>query len=230
MVAGAPGRLLARGAEAEVYLVEWGGRPAVLKRRVPKPYRHPLLDRSLRIKRTLTEARMLVRCLELGVSVPVLYEARLSRAEIVMEYVPGVSLRWYLEEHGLDGVAERAARELGRMIGVLHEHGFTHGDVTTSNLIIGEGGSYKLIDLGLAEATRSLEDQAVDVHLYLRAVESTHPEHTEALFNLFLEGYRGVRGGDTTERVLEAVRRIRLMGRYVEERRRRTVWGELRLE
>ncbi len=223
-------RLLARGAEAEVYLTTWAGRPAVLKRRVAKPYRHPRIDRELRLRRTLTEARMLLRCLEMGVSVPVLYEARLADAEIIMEYVEGVTLRWYIEDRGVDSRVVEATVELGRMIGVLHEHGYTHGDVTTSNLIVARGGGYKLIDLGLAEAARSIEDQAVDVHLFLRAVESTHPEHAERLFNLFLEGYRGVRGGDTTERVLEAVRRIRLMGRYVAERRRRTVWEGLRLE
>ncbi len=216
-------RLLARGAEAEVYLVEWGGRPAVLKRRVAKPYRHPRIDEALRRQRTLTEARMLARALELGLDAPALYEARLREAEIIMEYVGGVSLRWWLEERGLDEKAAWATRRLGEMIGVLHEHGFTHGDVTTSNLIV-SGGRAVLIDYGLASASRDPLDQAVDVHLFLRAVESTHPEHAGRLYTLFLEGYRSVRGEDATREVLEGVGRIRLMGRYVEARRR-SVWG-----
>ena len=215
--------MLARGAEAELYLVEWGGREAVLKRRVAKPYRHRVIDERLRRERTLAEARMLARAVELGVDAPALYEARLRDAEIVMEYVPGVSLRWWLEERGLDGVAAAAARRLGEMIGLLHEHGFTHGDVTTSNLIV-SGERFVLIDFGLSSASRDPLDQAVDVHLFLRAVESTHPEHAGRLFTLFLEGYRRVRGEAAAREVLEGVGRIRLMGRYVEARRR-SVWG-----
>lgn len=216
-------RLLAKGAEAELYLTEWGGRPAVLKRRVAKPYRHPLLDRRLRLQRTLTEARMLARAAALGVDAPTLYEARLGEAEIIMEYVRGVNLRWYIEERGVDEAASRAVERLGWMIGVLHENGFTHGDVTTSNVILGEGGRVVLIDFGLASHSEDPLDHAVDLHLFLRAVESTHPEHAPVLFNTFLRGYREARGEDVARRVLEGVGRIRLMGRYVEARRR-AVW------
>ncbi|WP_083818588.1 Kae1-associated kinase Bud32 [Pyrolobus fumarii] len=221
-------KLLARGAEAELYLVEWGGRLAVLKRRVPKPYRHRVIDDALRFRRTLVEARMLVRALELGLSVPLLYEVRLSDAEIIMEYVEGRSLRWYIEECGLDEVAVDAVKRLGWMIGVLHEHGFVHGDVTTSNIIVTGRGSYKLIDFGLSGSSDDEEDKAVDVHLFLRAVESTHPEYADSLYKLFLEGYGEARGREKAEMVAGLVSKIRLMGRYVEERRRRRmVWEGL---
>ena len=167
-------KLLARGAEAELYLTEWGGRRAVLKRRVEKPYRHPMLDRRLRLQRTLTEARMLARAAELGVDAPALYEVRLGEAEIIMEYVEGVSLRWYVEERGVDARASEAAEKLGWMIGVLHENGFTHGDVTTSNVLLGPEGRVVLIDFGLASHSENPLDHAVDLHLFLRALR--YPE------------------------------------------------------
>jgi len=220
-------KLIARGAEAELYLAEWGGLRVVVKRRVAKPYRHRSLDEWLRRKRTITEARMLVRSLELGLDVPVLYEASVRDATLVMEFFDGRPLRWLIEERGVDGLVASATRRLGYMIGVLHEHGFVHGDVTTSNLLVSRDGRVKLIDFGLAGAAEDEEDMAVDVHLYLRAVESTHPEWAETLYKLFLEGYAEARGRDAVDRISALVKKLRLMGRYVEERRRRTVWGEL---
>ncbi len=223
-------RLIARGAEAELYLAEWAGLRVVVKRRVAKRYRHRVLDEWLRRRRTIVEARMLVRSLELGLDVPVLYEASVAETTLVMEYFEGRPLRRVIEERGVDELVAGATRRLGYMIGVLHEHGFVHGDVTTSNLLVSSRGHVKLIDFGLSGAAEDEEDLAVDIHLYLRSLESTHPEWVETLYKLFLEGYMEARGRETVDRITALVKKLRLMGRYVEERRRRTVWGELRSE
>ncbi|CAM9694504.1 unnamed protein product, partial [Choristocarpus tenellus] len=45
--------MLSQGAEARVYATSFCGRPAVIKERFPKSYRHPLLDEKLTTRRTL---------------------------------------------------------------------------------------------------------------------------------------------------------------------------------
>ena len=49
------------GAEARVTSGVFCGKECVVKRRLPKEYRHPVLDNRLRKARTLHEARCLVR-------------------------------------------------------------------------------------------------------------------------------------------------------------------------
>ena len=49
--------LLAKGAEAEIYVVDWFGMRAVLKWRKPKRYRDPALDHQIRRRRTINEVR-----------------------------------------------------------------------------------------------------------------------------------------------------------------------------
>ena len=60
------------GAEAEVISGTWIGRNAVLKRRIPRGYRHPDLERNLSRQRIFAEARILVRLCENGVKSPIL--------------------------------------------------------------------------------------------------------------------------------------------------------------
>ena len=61
------------------------------------------------------------------------------------------------------------------------------------------------------------------MHLYLRSLESTSPQHVKPMMDSFIEGYKSVRGESTAGRILETVKEIRLMGRYVAERR--TAWA-----
>ena len=53
------GRLLYRGAEADVIRGEWQGLDAVFKVRRPLRYRLPVLDEAIRRQRTLREAEMI---------------------------------------------------------------------------------------------------------------------------------------------------------------------------
>ncbi|KSW11324.1 hypothetical protein CF15_00160 [Pyrodictium occultum] len=210
-----------RGAEAYLYLIDWLGRRAVLKLRVAKSYRHPLLDQRLRWRRTVNEAKAVQAALEAGVNAPAIYYVDPAAAAIVMEYIDGVSLRDLVEEK--PGEAARYARMLGEAAARLHAAGISHGDLTTSNVLV-SGDRVYLIDFGLASLRSEERDQAVDVHLYLRSLESTHPEHVDEMLQAFLEGYRRVRGGEAADRIMSLVREIRLMGRYREERR--TAWRQ----
>ena len=213
------GRPHYRGAEAYLYVIEWLGRKAVLKLRIPKRYRHPILDKRLRWRRTANEARAILAAIRAGVNAPAIYYVDPVAGVIVMEYIEAVSLYEVIEKE--PEAAEQYARRLGEAVGILHGKGISHGDLTTSNVLARDGDVY-LIDFGLASLKSSEREQAVDVHLYLRSLESTHPEHVDTMLEAFLEGYRSVRGEAMAEKVMRLVHEIRLMGRYREERR--TAW------
>jgi len=212
-------RLIRRGAESEIRVGPYHILEAVYKLRVPKEYMDPELDRVLRSRRTVREAKILAVALVGGVPAPLLYGVYPLAGLIVMEYIRGPQLKQALEEEIID--PEAAGREAGVILGKLHKAGVVHGDPTTSNFLV-ENNRLRLIDYGLAELTVDLEDRAVDLHLFRRAVEASHPEHAEVLYKSFLEGYRlGL--GDGSEEVIKRAQEVALRGRYVEERRK-TVW------
>lgn len=211
--------LASRGAESEIRVGRWAGVDAVFKLRVSKPYMHPRLDYSLRNSRTRREAKLLSRALGLGASVPRLLAVFPSAGLIVMERIDGVILRDALLRGRYEGLH---VREAGRILGLLHKGWIAHGDPTTSNYIVSRDGRVYLIDFGLAEQVSSLEDLAVDIHLFRRAVESTHASIADKVYRCFSTGYLSA-AGDLGRDVLKRAEEIRLRGRYVEERRR-TVW------
>lgn len=211
--------ILHKGAEAYLYLVEWFGKKAILKHRLPKKYRHHKLDVLLRRRRTVTEVRAIAAAQKINIPTPSIYYVDPIDAIIVMQYLPYPSLSKVIEENLSKAIS--AAEEAGRHVARLHEHGISHGDLTTSNVLVGD--KVYLVDFGLASLHSTDRDNAVDVHLFLRSLESTHPDHVESIFNAFLKGYRSIRG-DKTQNILELVNEIRLMGRYKAERR--TLWGQ----
>ncbi len=217
------GGLLYRGAEAEVYEARWFCMPAVVKVRPPKPYRHARIDELLRTRRTVAEARAMYAALRAGVNVPAVYLVDPVEKMIVMERLEGVSLAALVESN--TPRALEAARQLGSYAARLHAAGVAHGDLTTSNVVV-VGGEVFLVDFGLASLDADEDDYAVDVHLFMRSLESTHPDHVEDMLQSFLEGYRQVAGRDAVENLMKRVEEIRLMGRYREERRR-SVWGQV---
>jgi len=54
--------LLKQGAEARLYSGIFFGRPTIAKERFSKSYRHPVLDRSLTVRRTRAEVKCIQRC------------------------------------------------------------------------------------------------------------------------------------------------------------------------
>lgn len=212
--------LIARGAESELRLGYFYGRRAVYKLRVPKPYMDPRLDARLRRARTVREARVIAAALSGGVPAPRLYMVLPTAGLIVMEYVEGPQLKKALWEAAVDPY--EAGREAGCILGKLHVTGIVHGDPTTSNYIASPRGLV-LVDYGLSEFSEDAEDRAVDIHLFKRAVESTHAGASGTLYEGFIEGYESCMGPGAGA-IVERAREIELRGRYVEERRR-SVWG-----
>ncbi len=211
--------VIARGAESELRLGMFGGVKAVYKVRRRKEYMDPELDRDLRRARTLTEAKILYTARKAGARVPRLLAIFPSLYLIIIEYIDGYKLKdliSYLSEEEC-----HLLTEAGAILGILHNTGIVHGDPTTSNYIVSQEGLY-MIDFGLSEFSSAIEDQAVDLHLFRRAVTSTHAPVAGKAYECFTSGYRQVRG-DRADPVVRRADEILLRGRYVEERR--TVWG-----
>lgn len=201
-------RLIFRGAEAEVFATTFHGLPAVAKRRVAKAYRLPELDRRIRRERTKLEAHVTQEARAAGVRAPRVFDVDLARAQIVFEFVQGPSLRQFL--HAKEPNALDACTEFGRLVGRLHESGYVHGDLTTSNVLTGPEGPV-LIDFGLASRSDEVEYRGVDLHLIERTFASTHPERDD-YFDAFQSGYAHAFGGSA--RALERMNDIKTRARY----------------
>jgi Kae1-associated kinase Bud32 len=100
------------------------------------------------------------------------------------------------------------------MIANLHGSGIVHGDVTTSNLIE-SGGRVHLIDFGLSNYSKLIEDRGVDLLLAKRSLRSTHGKGFAKLFANFLSGYSSS-CGSSGKIVVEKMNEIERRGRYNE--------------
>jgi N6-L-threonylcarbamoyladenine synthase/protein kinase Bud32 len=189
-----------RGAEAVISF----GPATIEKRRVAKRYRVPALDRRLIIERTRAEARLIHAARKAGVPTPVMND--ITADTIVMERIRGTLLTEVLTEENL--------RKTGAAVGKLHTAGITHGDLTTSNLILREGdGACTVIDFGLAQITQEIEQRGVDIHVLYQTLESTAPSRCTGLKAAFEEGYRSTFAG--ADDIIAREHEIELRGRYL---------------
>ncbi len=187
--------LLGRGAEA---VLERDGE-TVIKRRVPKRYRHPLLDAELRRSRTRREAKVLQQA---GVPHPRLLTTD-RESTLTMEFIEGPALKQLLDTDA------QLARKVGRVVAALHDQGIIHGDLTTSNMILRDG-EVVLIDFGLSFTSHDLEHKAVDIHLFKQALESKHHAVFAEAYAAFLEGYAA---SPKSQAVLQRLRIVEKRGR-----------------
>jgi len=190
-----------RGAEATVEIEA----DRVVKRRVPKRYRHPDLDERLRRQRTTLEARLTSEARRHGVPTPLVRDVDPREASIVFEHVGDADLQAAL-------TADRA-RAVGRHLAALHEAGLVHGDPTTRNVRVDLTGEADdrvyLIDFGLGFYTDAVEDYAMDLHVFAQSLDGT-AEDPAAMREAVEAGYADV--GDAA--AIEQLREIESRGRY----------------
>ncbi|MFD1684168.1 bifunctional N(6)-L-threonylcarbamoyladenine synthase/serine/threonine protein kinase [Halobellus litoreus] len=185
-----------RGAEATVTIED----DRVIKRRVPKAYRHPALDDRLRAERTRAEARLTSAARRVGVPTPVVYDVDPTEGTLVFQRVGDDDLAAALS-------ADRC-RAVGRHLATVHGAGFVHGDPTTRNVRVDAERTY-LIDFGLGYHTGHVEDHAMDLHVFKQSVAGTAAD-AEPLLDAVEAGYAAV--GDETVRT--RLREIEGRGRY----------------
>ncbi len=211
--------LIKKGAEANLYLENWHGKKVIIKERIPKKYRLPVLDERIRTYRTVHEPQLMHEAKKAGVPTPTIYMVDLAKKSIIMEYVEGKQVKRILNQLSAKERIE-LCRKIGILIGRLHKNGIIHGDLTTSNMILTSNGKIYFVDFGLGEFSKELEAKGVDLHLMKRALQSTHYLFAEESFNAVLEGYAEAVGEVEAKKVLEKIREIELRGRYIAERRK----------
>ena len=215
------GVMISKGAESNLYRILYCGKTAVLKYRIEKKYRIKELDKKIRRRRTLGEASAIYEAWKKGINVPRLLYADLKRYYLIMEYLEGEVLREAIlkRKYTYEEIDEIAS-SLGDMVANLHNIDIVHGDLTTANIIIKDGLKPFLIDFGLTEKRSDPEAKAVDIEMFYRVLESTHTMEREKFFNTFIQTYK--KNALNSKEIISRFNRIRRMGRYIEERRRRS--------
>ncbi len=197
-------RIIQRGAEAVLYLKNG----KLVKERVKKGYRIQQLDYKIRKQRTKGEAKLMERARASGIRVP---NVRVEdEFKLVMDYIKGRKLK-----DALNNMSEKnrkaVCEEIGKMVAKLHASCITHGDLTTSNMILAKDGLF-FIDFGLGKFSNRVEDQAVDLFLLYEALKSTHFDILEEAWEKIIKAYAC--NYSQAQDVLKRIEKIKKRRRY----------------
>jgi len=206
------GRLIYKGAEADILRGGWQGLEAVFKVRKPLSYRLKVMDDAIRRQRTIHEADMMHAAKAAGVPAPFLFHVDVPAATLVMEFVEGERVKDILGEAPAQAV-NVIFEEFGRSVARLHSSGIMHGDLTTAN-VVRRGKELVFIDFGLSVRTSRLEDHAVDLRLIKETLVGAHsPIAARALEALFRGYAKGV-GLARSRAAFKQLQNIERRGRY----------------
>jgi len=200
------------GAEAKVTLGSWLGNKVVLKKREPKEYRHPSLERRLTRQRLTTEARILTRLQLIGFPSPSLLNVNLEEGWMILSHIDGRVLYDALLDKSA-GIKE--IQNFGKLIRKLHEAGFSHGDLTTHNVMLSKDGTLSLIDFGLARIAPEIEHLGLDLQVLNECLTASHymiEKSLDAMIQGYLSGNKGVE--PNAKDVIERFNAIRGRVRY----------------
>ena len=100
---------------------------------------------------------------------------------LVMEYVPGHTVRELLQERGpLTAIQALAVMDpVLQALTAAHEAGFVHRDIKPENIIIGDNGRIKVTDFGLARAITTSQSMATTKGMLIGTVAYLSPEQVE---------------------------------------------------
>jgi N6-L-threonylcarbamoyladenine synthase/protein kinase Bud32 len=203
-------QLMAEGAEAKIYSTDVKGLACVLKDRIKKGYRLPVIDERLRRLRTRHERSLLARAARAGVNVPKVLDVESSETRFCMEEISGPKVRDYLLEYSGDEKKVIVMCKLvGKQVAKMHQIDITHGDLTTSNMVY-DGSKVFLIDFGLGQVSKRLEDKAVDLHLLKECLRSKHFDVWMGAWKVFRKEYEKLAGASA----FEQLKLVEARGRY----------------
>ena len=204
---------LHRGAEADLSLATIGPWDVVIKRRVKKEYRNPALDRQIRHDRTVSEASIIHEAKAAGVRVPSIVGIDVENNAIAMTHLDGTVARECLDDLTNDQ-ARKLLHSIGEQIGLLHNAGIVHGDLTTSNVIVSPSGSPFIVDFGMSRRSTESEDRGVDLHLLQRSIAASHSKDSSSMMNAMMRGYELAAGKKIATSTWSKAREIARRGRY----------------
>jgi len=201
-------KLIRKGAEGDLFSTTWNGQGAILKSRKKKDYRNSSLDYRLRKQRTIRESQIISEVKEFGIPVPLIHFVDVKNCDIIMQKIDGILARDLSNTKLVN-----ACKKIGRLVGIMHKNGITHGDLTTSNFIISKENTF-IIDFGLANRTLKPDDHAVDLRLFKEILNSAHANVVEKAWSNFLSGYKSSVGKERFAKITNKVMIIESRGRY----------------
>ena len=193
-------KLIAQGAEAKLFI----DGDALLKERFRKTYRIKEIDDKLRGSRTRREAKILQKLEAVSFSSPKIIKSD-DKENLIIEKIEGRLVKEVLENN-----YHKLAAEIGKKVAILHNNSIIHGDLTTSNMILGK--QIYFIDFGLSFFSEKAEDKAVDLHLLKEGLKSKHYEIWEKCFKYILDAYR--REAKNSRQTLKRLEDVEKRGRY----------------
>ena len=171
-------RRLARGGMATVY----EAMDLRLDRTVALKIMHPgLAEDSAFVSRFVREAKSAARLSDSHVVAVYDQGEEDGLVYLVMEYVPGRTVRDVLREYGRLS-AEQALTILDPVLQALdaaHHAGFVHRDVKPENVLLTDDGRVKVADFGLARAISAATSTAATQGLLIGTVAYLSPEQVE---------------------------------------------------
>ncbi|MFL2979653.1 MAG: KEOPS complex kinase/ATPase Bud32 [Candidatus Thalassarchaeaceae archaeon] len=173
------------GAEASVKSGLWLGIPAVMKSRRRRGYRHIELDSRLTKSRITVEAKVLSKLQIVEYSAPRLLQINQEEGWMVLSKLEGNPIYESLVD-GTRGVDDMFG--IGVKIRELHQLGFSHGDLTTHNIMIDEYGLISLLDFGLSRISAELEHMGQDLQVLNECLSASHSELVDAMDSVLM-GY-----------------------------------------
>ncbi|KAI6171522.1 Non-specific serine/threonine protein kinase [Aphelenchoides bicaudatus] len=212
--------LISQGAEARLFRCCYLGKDAILKERFVKNYRHSELDRHLTKERIRNESRSILKCKQVGIDVPTIYFLNTETNGIIFEFIEGLTAKDFIEKtrsevdkESFERIMQTLGYNIGQVIGKLHSSGISHGDLTTSNMILRQSDPARvcLIDFGLAASRINHEDFGVDLYVLERAIRTTHVG-IDFFMDKILEGYASAQWKGSKE-ALKKLNEVRLRGR-----------------
>jgi len=203
-------QIIKRGAEAVLYLDKYDGQRVLVKERIKKGYRIAQLDEKIRKTRTKKEVKLMTAARSCSVMTPKILAVDEKGHKIIMEHIEGKTVKELFYSADKKTVAG-VSKEIGRLVGKLHNAGVVHGDLTTSNMILAKDCIY-FIDFGLGEFSKRIEGQGVDLNLLAEALKSTHFKLFKLCWSNIVKGYK--QEYKFADKVLEKVDEIEKRARY----------------
>ncbi len=191
---------ISEGAESIVYEGTVAGIRCVIKSRIQKLYRIDELDQRIRSTRTKNEARIISSASKAGVNTPRVL--LIDGFDLYTERIGGTTLN----KMGRIGTNERQKimQGAGKNLALLHSSDIAHGDYTPANIMVDSGTVY-VIDFGLAEQTKSVEEKAIDLLLMKRSVEKSDYKTFESAY---------VHASSKSNAIVSRLHEVEMRGRY----------------
>lgn len=181
-----------KGAEAIILL---DGKK-IIKKRISKTYRDPILDKKIIKTRNKQESTLLKRAKVSGVNTPIIYSV--TENTIVMEKLDNT------KQHS------KVLSEIGKEIAKLHDAGIIHGDLNLINILTTNDKKIYFIDFGLGFLSNKIEDKATDLLVFKKTLKAS--KKTEDFWEKILSGYqKQTQNKKTIEKIAEIEKRARYL-------------------